>query len=140
MPKLVHLEYFEQSIDAHKAQQILEENGITSYVANEQTIQSDWLLSQALGGLQLQVFEVDFQKAKDLLTQWNSDNGKALEVEHTIDHPLYPFVCPECGSNHIYNHEKPDGWFGLSWLLIGIPIKTPSKIYICYYCSHKFKK
>ncbi len=125
MSKLIRIKYYESAIEANRDKQILAENSIESFIANEQTIQSDWLLSQAIGGLQLQVFE--------------ENEEVALEVEHTIENPEYDFTCPKCGSNHIYQHEKPDGIFGVSWLLIGIPIKVPSSKYTCYYCGNEFK-
>ena len=64
---LIRLKYYESAIEANRDKQILAENGIESFIANEQTIQSDWLLSQAIGGLQLQVFEENVEKAKEIL-------------------------------------------------------------------------
>ena len=139
MSKLIRIKYYESPIEANRDKQILLENGIESFIANEQTIQSDWLLSQAIGGLQLQVFEEDVEKAKEILQNFEENEEVALEVEHTIENPEYDFACPKCGSNHIYQYEKPDGIFGVSWLLLGFPVKVPSSKYICYYCGNEFK-
>ena len=126
MSKLIRIKYYESPIEANRDKQILLENGIESFIANEQTIQSDWLLSQAIGGLQLQVFEEDVEKAKGILQNFEENEEVALEVEHTIENPEYNFTCPKCGSNHIYQYEKPDGIFGVSWLLLGFPVKLLS--------------
>ena len=69
--KLIRIKYYESAIEANRDKQILLENGIESFIANEQTIQSDWLLSQAIGGLQLQVFEENVEKAKEILRNFD---------------------------------------------------------------------
>ncbi len=140
MSKLVRIQYYENAIEANRDKQILAENGVQSFIANEQTIQSDWLLSQALGGIQLQVFEDDDEKAKEILQILQDESADfELEVEHTIENPDFDFVCPKCGSNHIYQDEKPGGAFGISLLLLSIPIKISNNNYHCYYCGNEFK-
>lgn len=140
MSKLVRIKFYQNAIEANRDKQILAEYGIESWIANEQTIQSDWLLSQAIGGLQLQVFDENFEKAKEILSEVENDDQYALEVEHTIEHPEFDFVCPKCGSNHLYQDEKPGGIFGISLLLLSIPVKVPANLYHCYYCGNEFKK
>ncbi|WP_419870033.1 putative signal transducing protein [Chryseobacterium sp. CT-SW4] len=139
MSDLIRIKYCENAIEANRDKQILEENGIQSFIANEQLIQSDWLLSQAVGGIQLQVFEDDLEKAKEVLENYKENEEYSLEVEHTIPNPEFDFVCPKCGSNHIYQDEKPGGLFGISWLFLGFPLKIPANIYHCYYCGNEFK-
>ena len=81
-----------------------------------------------------------FDTQNILETNFDKENEEvALEVEHTIENPEYDFTCPKCGSNHIYQYEKPDGIFGVSWLLLGFPVKVPSSKYVCYYCGNEFK-
>lgn len=138
MNNLKLLKVCENAIEANRYKQILLENGIQSYIANELTIQSDWLLSNALGGIRLQVFENDLEAASKILEDFENNEDFKLEVEHTIENPDFNFTCPKCGSNHIYRDEKPGGLFGISLLLIGIPIKASSDKYICYYCGNQF--
>lgn len=138
MTNLKLLKICENAIEANRYKQVLLENGIQSYIANELTIQSDWLLSNALGGIRLQVFENDLEAASKILEDFENNEDFKLEVEHTIENPDFDFTCPKCGSNHIYRDEKPGGLFGISLLLIGIPIKASSDKYICYYCGNEF--
>ncbi|CAH0278496.1 DUF2007 domain-containing protein [Chryseobacterium sp. WG14] len=138
MANLILLRFHDNALEANRDKQILAENGINSFIANEQLIQSDWLLSQAVGGIQLQVFENDLEKAKQILQDYKDNEEYSLEVDHTIENPEFSFVCPKCGSNHIYQDEKPGGIFGISWLIIGIPIKIPKNQYHCYYCGSEF--
>lgn len=131
MNNLVKFKFYETALQANRDKQILAENGINSFIANEQLIQSDWLLSQAVGGIQLQVFEKDFHKAEKILKEYNENENFALEAEHTIDNPDFDFVCPECGSNHLYKDDSSTSFFGISIL--------SSENYVCYYCGNKFK-
>lgn len=131
MNDLVKFKFYETALEANRDKQILAENDIQSFIANEQTIQSDWLLSQALGGIQLQVFENDFENAEKILTDYHENNKFSLEVEHTVENPKFDFVCPKCGSNHIYKDDSLTSFFGISLL--------SSDKYVCYYCENEFR-
>jgi len=130
MSDLVKFKFYETALDANRDKQILAENDIQSFIANEQTIQSDWLLSQALGGIQLQVFEDDFENAEKILTDYHENNKFSLEVEHTVADPKFDFFCPKCGSNHIYRDDSSTSFFGISLL--------SSHKFVCYYCENEF--
>ncbi|WP_262148907.1 DUF2007 domain-containing protein [Chryseobacterium foetidum] len=131
MSDLVKFKFYETALEANRDKQILAESGINSFIANEQLIQSDWLLSQAVGGIQLQVFEEDLEKAEQVLKDYKENDEFALEVDHTIDNPTFDFVCPECGSNHLYKDDSSTSFFGISVL--------SSENYVCYHSGNKFK-
>ena len=139
MATLVQFKYYTNSLEANRDKQILKNNGLESIIANEQTIQSDWLLSQALGGIQLQVFDDEKEKAIEILNNFLENEHTSLEVEHTILNPEFDFTCPKCGSNHLYRDENPGGLFGVSLLVLGFPLKAPSHLYHCYYCNNEFQ-
>jgi len=130
MSDLVKFKFYETALEANRDKQILAENDIQSFIANEQTIQSDWLLSQALGGIQLQVFEDDFDNAGKILNDYHENNKFSLEVEHTVEDPKFDFVCPKCGSNHIYRDDSSTSFFGISLI--------SSHKFVCYYCENEF--
>ncbi|KPE49330.1 DUF2007 domain-containing protein [Chryseobacterium indologenes] len=130
MSELVRFKFYETALEANRDKQILAESGINSFIANEQLIQSDWLLSQAVGGIQLQVFEEDLEKAKKLLQEYKDNEGFSLEAEHTIENPEFGFVCPKCGSNHIYRDDRATSFFGISIL--------KSQNFVCYHCGNEF--
>lgn len=130
MSDLVKFKFYETALEANRDKQILAENGINSFIANEQLIQSDWLLSQAVGGIQLQVFEEDLYNAEKTLTDYKENEKFALEVEHTIENSAFDFVCPKCGSNHIYRDDSSTSFFGISLL--------SSHRFVCYYCENQF--
>ena len=139
MATLVQFKYYTNSHEANRDKQILKNNGLESFIANEQTIQSDWLLSQALGGIQLQVFDDEKEKAIEIINNFLENEHTSLEVEHTILNPEFDFTCPKCGSNHLYRDENPGGLFGVSLLVLGFPLKAPSHLYHCYYCNNEFQ-
>jgi len=130
MSELVKFRFYETALQANRDKQILAESGINSFIANEQLIQSDWLLSQAVGGIQLQVFEEDLERAHQVLLDYKENEASPLEVEHTIKDPAFDFVCPKCGSNHIYHDDSATSFFGIS-------ILTSHK-FVCYYCGNEF--
>jgi len=130
MNDLVKFKFYETALEANRDKQILAESDIQSFIANEQTIQSDWLLSQALGGIQLQVFEDDLEKAEKILADYHENDKFSLEVEHTVENPTFDFVCPKCGSNHIYRDDSSTSFFGISLL--------SSHKFVCYYCENEF--
>lgn len=130
MSELVKFKFYETALEANRDKQILAENDINSFIANEQLIQSDWLLSQAVGGIQLQVFEEDLEKANQILNNYKENEKVSLEVEHTIADPKFDFVCPKCGSNHIYRDDSATSFFGVSLIT--------SHKFICYYCENEF--
>lgn len=132
MSNLVKFKFYETALEANRDKQILAENGINSFIANEQLIQSDWLLSQAVGGIQLQVFEEDLENAEKTLQDFKENEEFSLEVEHTIDNSDFDFVCPKCGSNHLYKDDSATSFFGISIL--------SAENYVCYYCGNKFKQ
>lgn len=130
MSELVRFKFYENALAANRDKQILADAGINSFIANEQLIQSDWLLSQAVGGIQLQVFDEDLEKAEKALQHYQENEQFSLEVEHTIEDPDYDFTCPKCGSNHIYRDDSATSFFGISILT--------SHTFICYYCGNEF--
>jgi hypothetical protein len=61
--KLVTIARFDLAGQAHIAKNALEAVGIKSVLADEQTIAMDWLLSNAIGGIKVQVLEEDAERA-----------------------------------------------------------------------------
>lgn len=75
--------------EAHLARAKLESVGIPAFVADEYTINMQWLYSQALGGVKVQVPEQFAEEAQELL-----EGDLALQpIERELTN------CPECGVN-----------------------------------------
>ena len=77
--------------EAHIARASLEAAGIPAVVADEHTISMQWLYSNALGGVKVQVPERVAVQARDALQE---DHGDSLANEQGYDE----LRCPKCGS------------------------------------------
>jgi hypothetical protein len=69
---------FSFPFEAQIAKSKLEAMGIPAFVADEHTINMDWLYSNAMGGVRLQVLQEQADEAIALLKE---DNSQAVEAE-----------------------------------------------------------
>ncbi len=58
---------FSQPMDAYLLRARLEGSGITAYVRDENLITLDWLYSNAVGGVKVDVADEDYERARELL-------------------------------------------------------------------------
>ena len=86
------LAVFEYSAEAHVTKSKLDSEGLDTMLMDETTIDSDPLISGAIGGVKLLVHNNDFEKAaviyNEIRTYLKDDNGNDI-------------ICPKCKSNHI---------------------------------------
>ena len=126
---------FDNIIDAKLFASKLESEGIQTYFENENLINLDPLLSNALGGIRLKVSESDFLQAQKVLVEYSQialegDDGKPLE-------------CPKCKSIKIKNGVKDfTGFRGIVSFILAltffiVPLSHKSK-YRCKNCEHLF--
>lgn len=64
---------FSLPFEAHVARARLDSEGITAMVVDEHTINMQWLYSDAMGGVRLQVEEPDAERASAILAEDRSD-------------------------------------------------------------------
>ncbi|WP_338732061.1 hypothetical protein [Mangrovimonas cancribranchiae] len=114
----------ELAIDRSK----LESFGIECFVKDEFTIQTHNFLSNALGGIKLQVKQHDYDAALKIL-----NDKPDLQTEYSYS----SITCPNCGSGNI----KGVGFNGkialVLWIIIGIPIPIFSSKFYCFSCHQK---
>lgn len=65
--KMVTVGTFDMPTEAHLAKGLLEANGLTALLADELTVGVAWHLSNAVGGIKLQVAESDVERAAGIL-------------------------------------------------------------------------
>lgn len=101
--------------EAHIARGLLESEGIPSFVADEYTINMQWLYSNALGGVRVMVPADYGVMAQEILEQ---DRSKPVEdlFESVTDY------CPECGSTNIESHTKGKRTAFVVFILLGFPL------------------
>ncbi len=111
----------------------LESEGIAVFIRDNNTIDSDPLVSNAIGGVKLFVYTNDFNKAQAVLQTISNysldDNNKLIK-------------CPKCGEEQIdmvtsINDLKSFIAFLFSILVVLIPFYSKHK-YKCQKCKHEF--
>jgi len=131
---LVTLAHFRDVPEALLAQGKLESAGIDSLLADDNLVRMDWLLSNAIGGIRLQVRQDDLESARGVLNE-------PIPPEFGDEALGEPFIqprCPRCGSLDIGFEKMNRPWtYGL-WLLLSFPIPIPKANWKCYSCGSEW--
>lgn len=101
--------------EAHIAKASLEAEGIPVFIADEHTINAQWLYSNALGGVRLQVPGEYADAAKQILAQ---DYSHLLAEEIETDEA----ACPKCGGKDIVPCTLGKKPAFIVFLLLGFPL------------------
>lgn len=119
------LAVFEYSTEAQVIKSKLESEGVKTFLADEKTIDTDPLLSQAIGGVKLFVHNADLERAIEIynkIRRYRKDkNGNDIH-------------CPKCNSIHIL--MAPPNEKNILYMLF--PFFEKSK-HICNDCKTVFK-
>ncbi len=121
----------------------LENDEIECRVLNELTVQVNPFYSNAIGGVQLQVKESDFQRATQILKDGRYINvGKVPPAEKFFEpeSDSSKIKCSNCGSNDVLKNKLSGRIFALSFLLLGFPLPFISRTFHCFNCGEDFKK
>ncbi len=127
--RLVKVASFWHPGEAWLARNRLAEAGILAFVADEQLITANWLLSAAIGGVAVEVRLADLESARAVLMEDRSMDLGEMAV------PLPGPVCPQCGATELDRQRYWRGAVFLSLLIFGIPIPFPSRKCRCFHCK-----
>ncbi len=114
--------------EAQIARALLESEGVSSFIADEQTINMQWLYSDALGGVRLQVAEEDVYRARSIL---QDDRETALLEQEGEDRQ----ACPVCGSQNTEYQQIGRRWAFLMFLAIDFPLFRVKDGLRCHSCG-----
>ena len=119
-PEFHTLGTFEFPADVQIIKGKLESEGIRVFLRDEATINSDPLISAAIGGVKLQVYSVDKERAKQIYDEVRN---------YATDEFGKPVVCPNCKAtkSEIYYSRK-----NIFYKLF--PFFEPTK-YMCMECN-----
>lgn|GEM_PF-102055 len=135
--KLITLKTFSSDISAHLFKTRLESEGVECFILDENIVRLNSFYDLAVGGIRLQVRQEDFQRAKDLVEEW--DDRPYLDEE---DREL---ECPKCQSTNVYagfkSFKTAAGWLTLaiSLLLVIYPFYTKT-VFRCKACGTEFDR
>ncbi|HAS8286817.1 DUF2007 domain-containing protein [Vibrio vulnificus] len=121
--------------EAHIAKASLDSAGIESHIADEHTVNTQWLYSDAMGGVRLMVAESDVEEAIQLLS---GDFSESLENEVAVD--VRKDVCPNCGSTELSAFTKGKRPAFLVFILLGFPLFFYKHGYKCKQCGEFSEK
>jgi hypothetical protein len=128
---LVTLQHFRDIPEALLAKGKLESAGIECLLADGNVVRMDWLLSNAIGGIRLQVRQHDLESARALLDEPIPAEFEDEDLGEAFVQPR----CPRCCSLDI-GFEKIDRFwtYGL-WLLLSFPVPIRKGNWKCSTCA-----
>lgn len=130
---LITVAQYRDLTEAGLAKSKLEAAGITCFLDNEYTIGANWLYSNALGGVKLNVPEENAEEAKAIIEETTEP------VEQEEAEGLLPeSACPACGAAEIETKNYTRKFVALT-LLISLPLFLFLKRYRCKSCGHRWK-
>lgn len=121
---MITLATFSTPEEAHLFRARLEAGGIPAFVQDECLVQMDWLYSNAVGGVRVQVADEDAEAARAFLAD-DLPEGAPVEV-----------ACPKCGSDQTAPDERPRRFAFLAILLLGLPLLFGRHRWRCRACHH----
>jgi DNA-directed RNA polymerase subunit RPC12/RpoP len=134
--ELVTVQRLNTSIDAHLMQNVLEGEGIVSFIQDEHTVDMNALFSNAIGGVRLQVRPEDVQRALEVIDRHNH--------KPFLDKNGEEIACPQCQSTRLFsdfNSMKNAGSIFAAFVSIlfsAFPIYR-KRVYRCKECECEFE-
>ena len=115
-PGMATVGRYRDMAEAIVARAVLDDAGIECFLRDENTVRTDWLLSNVIGGMRLQVATKDKDAAEELLSQ-----PMPQQFEFESGEEFVQPVCPKCGSTDIIAND-PDRKVMAVSMLIRLPI------------------
>jgi hypothetical protein len=126
---LITIERFRDLPEALLAKGKLESAGIDCFLADTELVRTDWLLSNLIGNMRLQVRAEDAEEAVSLLHEPIPATFTTDDFGGAYDQPR----CPKCNSLDI-GFEVIDRFWSYALMLLGFPIPIRKSNWKCYTC------
>jgi hypothetical protein len=111
--------------EAHLLRMRLEAGGVAAYVQDEMTVQLDWLLSNVIGGVRVQVADEDLPAARELLAEDSGIPDYAPEQ-----------ACPRCRWAGVEREKFSRRLAFFSLILFHFPVLWLVDQWRCSRCLH----
>jgi hypothetical protein len=125
---LITIARYSFPFDAHISKVRLDAEDIPSFIADEHTVNMQWMYSNAMGGVRLQVPEEFADQANIILAEDRSDE---LIEEQGGDFD----VCHSCGSSDTEFHQIGKRWAFLMFLGLNFPLFPTKDAIKCNKCG-----
>ncbi|MEO6846257.1 MAG: DUF2007 domain-containing protein [Chthoniobacterales bacterium] len=126
---MITIARFSKPEEAHLLRLRLEAGDVPAFTLDENTIQMDWLYSNAIGGVRVQIAEEDLEAAREILQELPIENLPADMPE-----------CPKCTSRNTTLDDLPRRLSFLSLLLIGFPLLFSKTRWKCLACNNTWNE
>jgi len=127
--RFIPIRTFDNYIDANIILGKLQSEGVDCFLGDEYTVTIDPILTNAIGGIKLNVPETEVAKARELLQSFDEEK-KAL------------MACPRCNSHnveYISNPAKSGNWLSaLVGFFVANYAVSIKKNYHCFNCGFEF--
>ena len=138
---------YDHPAEAHIARQKMESEGIDAYLDNENLVATDFLLSNATGGIKLMVREPDVTAAQAVLrakgTEELAIEAGSVGADDAGDGDAYleeDWRCPRCHRTDVELVPLRRRLALLSLLLLGVPLLLASRRCRCRSCGHEWRQ
>lgn len=126
---MITIARFSKPEEAHLLRLRLGTGGVPAYILDENMVQMDWLYSNAIGGVRVQVSDEDLADAREILQELPPD-----------DLPAVIPACPACASHHTVPDEFLRRMSFLSIMILSLPLPLPVRVFRnrwkCEDCRH----
>lgn len=129
---LVTIRQFRDLPEALLAKGSLESAGVQAFLGDDNIVRMDWLVSNAVGGIKLQVESDDVEAANRILEQPILENFDVSGVER-YEQPH----CPKCGSLDVnFRENQPAAYLSMA---LSVPIPLRRKAWRCHSCDTEWE-
>lgn len=120
---------FSKPEEAHLFRMRLEAAGIPAFVQDEYMVQMDWLYSNAIGGVRVQIADEDVPAAREFLE---------ADTEQISQNSVSP-TCPACGSDDTIPDPFPHRFSLFGFFETELPFLTFRNRLRCRSCNCVFR-
>lgn len=121
---MITIARFSTPEEAHLFRLRLASGGVEAFILDEHMIQMDWLISNAIGGVRVQIAEEDLELCREIL----HETPVAPEASITT-------ACPFCGSMETERQNFTRRLSFLSMLVLGCPLPIAKNPFACNHCG-----
>ena len=144
--KIITLTSFSFPAEAYSLISRLEQEDIESFIGDENIVSVYPVLSNAVGGVKVNIKEKDLEKALLILNQSahnNKNPEEKVEEKWEEGFVLADTFCPECESSRVYRKKNP--FYKVILAIIFAPVYLlfvllTKKQYYCADCGHIWKQ
>lgn len=119
---------------------LLEAEGIPTFLKDEEIVSACILLSNAVGGVKLQVPGTEAERAVEILYRSGYAGETPYAPSRKESFPRdYRLKCPYCGSDNVIKASKASAavWLGILFVNVPVPILNYSRH--CFDCLREWK-